>query len=234
MRPLIGQPLGTGVGTETADAAGLRLLGRRRCTCARGRCTTPRRSPGPSATIRNGGTIVVMERFDAAAALSLIERYRVTEGQFVPTMFVRMLRLPAASAKGTTCPACGSRSMPPRRRGRGQARDDRLARADPRGVLRGQRGQRYLVIDSADWLAHPGSVGRPLGVELHICGEDGAELPAGEIGTVWFERRQPLRVPQRPGQDRLGVQRRRAGAPSATWATWTTKATSTSRTGAPT
>ena len=47
-------------------------------------------------TIRNGGTAVVMERFDAARALSLIERYRVTHGNFVPTMFVRMLKLPEA------------------------------------------------------------------------------------------------------------------------------------------
>ncbi|MCU1344273.1 MAG: acyl-CoA synthetase, partial [Acidimicrobiia bacterium] len=43
---------------------------------------------------RLGGTVVVMERFDAAFALELIGRYRITEAQFVPTHFVRMLKLP--------------------------------------------------------------------------------------------------------------------------------------------
>jgi acyl-coenzyme A synthetase/AMP-(fatty) acid ligase len=47
-------------------------------------------------TIRNGGTAIVMERFDAALALSLIERFQVTHAQFVATMFVRMLKLPEA------------------------------------------------------------------------------------------------------------------------------------------
>src|SRR3712207_7834806 len=41
-----------------------------------------------------GGTAVVMDRFDAEEALALIDRHRVTHSQWVPTMFVRMLKLP--------------------------------------------------------------------------------------------------------------------------------------------
>ena len=65
---------------------------------------------------RLAGTVVVMERFDAEQALALIERYRVTYGQFVPTMFVRMLKLPEGDARvATTCRAC-DRSSTRRRR----------------------------------------------------------------------------------------------------------------------
>ena len=56
---------------------------------------------------RVGATVVVMEHFDAAEALALIERHRVTHSQWVPTMFIRMLKLPEERAHGaTTCPRC--------------------------------------------------------------------------------------------------------------------------------
>ncbi|MGB6456746.1 MAG: hypothetical protein WBH47_19945 [Streptosporangiaceae bacterium] len=51
----------------------------------------------------------------------------------------------------------------------------------------GSEANGITVIDSADWLAHPGSVGRALGSPVHIVGEDGAELPAGEDGLIYFE-----------------------------------------------
>ena len=57
-----------------------------------------------------GGTVVVMERFDPEQALRLIERERVTHSQWVPTMFVRMLKLPGRRAPGGTCRAMRSRS----------------------------------------------------------------------------------------------------------------------------
>ena len=53
-------------------------------------------------------------------------------------------------------------------------------------VLRGQRGQRVLRDRGPAWLRHKGSVGQPILGEVHICSDDGGELPAGEIGTVWF------------------------------------------------
>ena len=49
---------------------------------------------------RLGATVVVMERFDPVQALTLIERHRVTHTQFVPTMFVRLLKLPEADRNG--------------------------------------------------------------------------------------------------------------------------------------
>ena len=65
---------------------------------------------------RLGATVVVMEKFDPRQCLELIERYRVTHAQFVPTMFVRMLKLPDERARAaTTCRACRSSSTPPRR-----------------------------------------------------------------------------------------------------------------------
>ena len=84
-----------------------------------------------------GGTVVVMERFDPEQALKLIARERVTHSQWVPTMFVRMLKLPAAARYplGPVEPRGGD----PRRRAllhRDQGADDRLVGSDHRGVLR--------------------------------------------------------------------------------------------------
>ena len=65
---------------------------------------------------RLGGTVVVMEKFDPAQCLELIERYRVTHSQFVPTMFTRLLRLPEeVRDRRTTCRASRWRCTPRRR-----------------------------------------------------------------------------------------------------------------------
>jgi acyl-CoA synthetase (AMP-forming)/AMP-acid ligase II len=61
-----------------------------------------------------GGTVVIMEKFDPEAALALIERHRVTHSQWVPTHFVRMLKLPEERAPGTIARRCAWRSTPPR------------------------------------------------------------------------------------------------------------------------
>jgi len=136
-----------------------------------------------------GGTVVVMERFDAMAALRLIEQHRVTHSQWVPTMFVRMLKLPEAERRqfdltshqvaihaAAPCPVDVKRQM--------------IAWWGP--VLyeyyAGTEGSGSTFIESEDWLAHPGSVGRAALGTLHICDEAGAELPPGEAGTVYFER----------------------------------------------
>lgn len=136
-----------------------------------------------------GGTLVVLERFDAEEALAAIERYRVTHSQWVPTMFVRMLKLDEAV------------------RGRYDVSSLRVAvhAAAPCPVEVKQKmidwwgpvlheyyasteGNGATFIDSEQWLRKPGSVG-PAGLgAVRICGDDGAELPAGEIGTIYFER----------------------------------------------
>ena len=138
---------------------------------------------------REGGTVVMMPRFDAAEALACIERYRVTHSQWVPTMFVRMLKLPEA-ARGAhdlsshlvaihaaaPCPVEVKRGMIG---WWGPIIHEYYAGTEANGSTR---------IDSAEWLAHPGSVGRAqLGI-IHICDDEGGELPVGEAGTIYFER----------------------------------------------
>ncbi|HZQ30404.1 MAG TPA: AMP-binding protein, partial [Mycobacterium sp.] len=135
---------------------------------------------------RAGATVVVMERFDARECLRLIEKYRVTHAQFVPTMFIRMLRLPEnerarydlSSLRSVThaaapCPIAVKRQM-----------------IDWWGPIineyySGTEDIGSTNISAEEWLAHPGSVGRPV-EECHIVGEDGQELSAGEVGVVYF------------------------------------------------
>jgi len=141
-------------------------------------------------THRTGGTVIVMERFDAEQALSLIERYRVTHSQWVPTMFVRMLKLDeqararydvsslkVAVHAAAPCPVEVKRQMID---WWGPVLQEYYAATETNGIT---------IIDSEQWLAHPGSVGQDgfLGV-ARICGDDGDELPTGEIGTIYFER----------------------------------------------
>ena len=139
-----------------------------------------------------GGSVVMMEKFDAEAALALIERYRVTHSQWVPTMFVRMLKLPEAVRArhdlsshqvaihaAAPCPVEVKRQM--------------IGWWGPilYEYYAGTEASGSTFIDSHDWLAHPGSVGRAaLGV-LHVCDDEGNELPTGEAGLVYFEREAP-------------------------------------------
>ncbi|MFM9847597.1 MAG: acyl-CoA synthetase [Hyphomicrobiaceae bacterium] len=136
-----------------------------------------------------GGTVVMMESFDAVASLAHIERYRVTHSQWVPTMFVRLLRLSAedkarhdlsthrvAIHAAAPCPIEVKRQM-----------------IDWWGPIlheyyAGTEGNGTTRIDSKAWLERPGSVGRAAVGILHICDDDGRELPPGEAGTIYFER----------------------------------------------
>jgi acyl-CoA synthetase (AMP-forming)/AMP-acid ligase II len=138
-----------------------------------------------------GGTVVLMDRFDAAAALEAIERYRVTHSQWVPTHFVRMLRLPeeerqrydlsshrVAVHAASPCPVDVKRAM--------------IDWWGPilREYYSSTEGSGFTVIDSAQWAERPGSVGKPVLGMLRICDADGRELPPGEPGTVYFEQEQ--------------------------------------------
>jgi fatty-acyl-CoA synthase len=135
---------------------------------------------------RFGATVVVMERFDARECLELIERHRVTHAQFVPTMFIRMLRLPEQERLGydltslrsvthaaAPCPVSVKQQMI---EWWGPIINEYYAGTEDIGSTH---------ITSQEWLAHPGSVGRPR-EECHIVGPDGAELSAGEVGVVYF------------------------------------------------
>lgn len=138
-------------------------------------------------TIRNGGTVVVMERFDASQALALIARYRVTHGQFVPTMFVRMLKLAEAerAAADTSSLRLVVHAAAPVSV---EVKERMIAWLGPilTEFYAGSEGNGFCVIDSPTWLSHRGSVGKPIVGEAHICSDEGDELPAGDTGTVWF------------------------------------------------
>jgi len=136
---------------------------------------------------RLGGTCIVMEHFDALEALRLIERFRVTFSQWVPTMFVRMLKLPerersrfdlsshrAAVHAAAPCPV--------------EVKEQMIAWWGPilHEYYGGTEGNGLTALDSREWLAHRGSVGKPVLGEAHIVGEDGSELPVGETGMVYF------------------------------------------------
>jgi acyl-CoA synthetase (AMP-forming)/AMP-acid ligase II len=137
--------------------------------------------------LRHGIQVVVMEHFDAERALEAIERYRVTHSQWVPTMFVRMLKLPPEvraryDLSSLQCAIHAAAPCPI------PVKEQMIEWWGP--VLyeyyAGTEGNGFVQLNSEEWLAHRGSVGRPLNCEIHICDDDGNELPVGEPGTIWF------------------------------------------------
>ena len=135
-----------------------------------------------------GIPVVVMERFDAEGALDAIGRHRVTHGQFVPVMFTRMLKLPKRVRNSydvssltrvmhaaAPCPVEIKKQMID---WWGPIVDEYYASSEAIGST---------LITAEEWLAHPGSVGRPMAGNLHILNEQGEELPPGEPGEVYFE-----------------------------------------------
>jgi acyl-CoA synthetase (AMP-forming)/AMP-acid ligase II len=128
-----------------------------------------------------------MEHFDAIEALRCIERYRVTHSQWVPTMFVRMLKLPEAdrapfdvSSLKVAIHAAAPCPVP--------VKEQMIEWWGPvlHEYYAGTEGNGFCAIDSEQWLAHKGSVGRPLRGEIHILDDEGKELPPGEPGTIYF------------------------------------------------
>jgi long-chain acyl-CoA synthetase len=135
-----------------------------------------------------GATVVLMRRFEPVAALSAIEEHSVTHAQFVPTMFIRMLKLDVAERSGfdlsslqvaihaaAPCPVAVKHEM-----------------IDWWGPVlyeyyAGSEGIGLTFLNSEQWLAHPGSVGPAILGVLHICDDAGDEVPIGETGTVYFE-----------------------------------------------
>lgn len=146
-----------------------------------------------------GGTVVLMRRFDAEAALAAIERHRVTHSQWVPTMFVRLLRLPpdvrvrydlsshrVAVHAAAPCPPAVKQAV--------------LEWWGPivHEYYGASEGYGRTVIGPHEWLSHPGSVGRAVASTVHVTDDDGRALPPGEVGTVWFATPaagEPLRRP---------------------------------------
>ncbi len=137
--------------------------------------------------LARGMSVVVLEKFAPEAVLAAIERYRVTHSQFVPTMFIRLLALPAdvrarydlsslrrAIHAAAPCPV--------------HVKEKMIAWWGPILVeyYAGSERVGTTVIESAEWLTHKGSVGRAVVGEIHILDEDGNDLPPGEVGGIWF------------------------------------------------
>ncbi|MGY6499546.1 MAG: AMP-binding protein [Acidimicrobiales bacterium] len=136
---------------------------------------------------RVGGTVVVMEHFDPETALRLIDTYKVTTSQWVPTMFVRMLKLPEevrarydVSSLQVAVHAAAPCPVP--------VKEQMIEWWGPvlHEYYAGTEGNGFVYTNSHDWLEHKGTVGKALTGELHILDEDGNELPVGEAGTVYF------------------------------------------------
>jgi acyl-CoA synthetase (AMP-forming)/AMP-acid ligase II len=138
---------------------------------------------------RVGATTVLMERFDPEQALALIEKHRCTHSQWVPTMFVRFMKLPeevrakydvssmkVAIHAAAPCPV-----------------EVKQAMMDWWGPViyeyyAGTEGSGYVAADPKEWLAHPGTVGRAIVGEIRIVDQDDpeTELPQGEVGQIYF------------------------------------------------
>jgi len=136
---------------------------------------------------RFGATVIVMERFDPEQYLALVEKYHVTHSQLVPTMFVRMLKLPddvrarydlsslkVAIHAAAPCPV-----------------DVKQAMLDWWGdtifeYYASTEGGGFTAISPQEWRARPGSVGRSLLGEIRVVGDDDQLVGAGETGRIFF------------------------------------------------
>lgn len=138
---------------------------------------------------RIGGTVVLMKKFDPEGVLRAIQDYGVTCGQFVPTHFVRMLKLPEETRRayqlGTmTCAIHAAAPCPV------PVKQAMIEWWGPviEEYYAGSEGNGMTMITSADWLTHKGSVGRPVLGTPHIMSEDGeTELAQGAEGVIYFE-----------------------------------------------
>ncbi|OYU47511.1 MAG: acyl-CoA synthetase [Rhizobiales bacterium PAR1] len=139
-------------------------------------------------TIRTGGSAVIMPKFDAETVLALIESERITHSQWVPTMFVRLLKLPEAtrhrySLASMTMAVHAAAPCPV---------DVKQRMIEWWGPIiheyyAGTENNGFTALNTGEWLTHVGSVGRAkLGV-IHICDENGVEVPVGSEGEVYFE-----------------------------------------------
>ena len=135
-----------------------------------------------------GGTAIIMERFDAEEMLRLIETHRVTHTQVVPTMFVRLLKLPEdirARYDHSTLQVAFHAAAP-------CPKEIKARMIDWWGPIliefyAGSEANGVTLTTTQDWLDHPGTVGRSLVGRIVVVDDDGNELPAGETGNIYFD-----------------------------------------------
>jgi fatty-acyl-CoA synthase len=151
------------------------------------------------AVTAGGGTVHVMERFDAEAALRLLEDEAITHSQWVPAMFLRLLELPEARRAALRTPAHrvaihGAAPCPPALK---------RAMIDWWGPIlleyySGSEGVGLTLVDSHESLAHPGTVGRARKGTLHIVDGADREVPAGTDGLICFSGVAPFAYHKAP------------------------------------
>ena len=138
-------------------------------------------------TLRIGGTVVIMSKFDAQQSLALIEKYKISHSQWVPTMFVRMLKLPEEtrtkydlSSHQVAIHAAAPVGI--------EVKEKMIDWWGPILIeyYAGTEGNGLCAIGSQDWLQHKGSVGPCFVGAPKILDEEGNELPQGEVGTIYF------------------------------------------------
>ena len=139
-------------------------------------------------TLLMGGHLVQLQRFEAEATLDAIATHEATAVYLVPTMMQRIWKLPddikfaydlsslkVAFHLAEPCPRW--------------LKEEWISWIGPDVIWElygGTEGQCFTVLDGNEWLAHPGSVGKPISGELMITDDDGNELPNGEVGSVWM------------------------------------------------
>lgn len=159
-----------------------------------------------SLCVRAGGTSIVMERFDPEQYLALVEKYRVTHSQLVPTMFARMLKLPEAvrsrydvSSLQIAVHAAAPCPVPVKQ-----------AMIDWWGPIIHEyygatEGMGFTACDTGQWLEHPGTVGKVIMGDLHILDENMQPVAQGESGEIWFKTANQFEYfndPERTAQSR--------------------------------
>jgi long-chain acyl-CoA synthetase len=140
-----------------------------------------------------GGTVVVMEHFDPEQYLSLIEKYQVTHTQLVPTMFSRLLKLPAEarnrySRKSLEIAIHAAAPCPV------QVKEQMIEWWGPiiHEYYGATEGLGFTACDSEQWLAHRGSVGKVMIGDLHILDENMQPCAKGVPGEIWFKTASPF------------------------------------------
>ena len=146
-----------------------------------------------SLAVHNGATIVIMEHFDPENYLALVEKYKVTHSQLVPTMFTRMLKLPSvvrtrydlsslqvAIHAAAPCPVQIKQQMID---WWGPIIDEYYGATEGLG---------FTACNSVEWLAHRGTVGKVMMGDLHILDEHMQPAPKGTPGEIWFKTASPF------------------------------------------
>ncbi|NDG34520.1 MAG: acyl-CoA synthetase [Betaproteobacteria bacterium] len=146
-----------------------------------------------SLTIRAGGTVVIMEKFDPLQYLSLVEQYKISHSQLVPTMFSRMLKLSdeqrhAFDLSSLEVAIHAAAPCPP------QVKEAMIDWWGPiiHEYYGATEGLGFTACDTEQWLAHRGTVGKVLFGDLHILDEAMQVCPTGQPGTVWFKTGSPF------------------------------------------